>query len=82
VRLDALVPVVTYELTKDELAPILKARPEVARELSRVLALRVARTRRDGSSEIAVRVPAHQLSDWFFERLHRLFNAATTDYRG
>lgn len=81
VRLDALVPVVTYELTKDELAPILKARPEVARELSRVLALRVARTRRDGSSEIAVRVPAHQLSDWFFERLHRLLNAASTDYR-
>ena len=82
VRLDALVPVVTYELTKAELAPILKARPEVARELSRVLALRVARTRLDDGSEAVERVPAHQLTDWFSDRLHRLFNGAAANYGG
>jgi Mechanosensitive ion channel/Cyclic nucleotide-binding domain len=80
VRFDALVPVVTYELTKDELAPILEARPEVARELSRVLALRVARSRIDGSSEGDERVRAHQLSDWFFDRLHRLLKLGTVEH--
>lgn len=78
VRLDALVPVVTYELKKDDLAPILEARPEVARELSRVLAIRVAGSRLAGASEIDESVPNHQLSAWFFERMHRLFNLAAT----
>jgi small-conductance mechanosensitive channel len=76
VRLDALVPVVTYELTKDDLAPILEARPEVAHELSRVLAIRVAGSRLAGSSEVDESVPNHQLGAWFFQRLHRLFNLA------
>lgn len=60
-------------------ASVLKARPEVARRLSRVLALRVARGRVDGASEVDERVPVHDLSDWFFERLHSLFNLAIID---
>lgn len=81
VRLDALSPVVTYELTKEDLAPVLKARPEVARELSRLLADRVARSRlAGGGSAVDDSVPTHQLSDWFFDRLHRLFKLLPAAY--
>lgn len=76
IRLDAMIPVVTYEVTKEDIAPILEARPEVARELSRLLAVRVAGARLSGASEVDESVPNHQLSAWFFERLHRLFNLA------
>jgi small-conductance mechanosensitive channel len=78
-RLDALVPVVTYELTKEDLAPILKTHPVIAHELARILALRVDRSRLAGSPEIDEPVPQHQLSEWFFERLHRMFDAATVN---
>ena len=81
-RLDALVPVVTYELTKEDLAPILKEHPAVAHELSRILAARVERSRLAGNPEIDDPVPSHQLKEWFFDRLHRLFEPMTADERG
>jgi hypothetical protein len=38
--LKALVPVTTYELAKEDLAPVLEARPDVSHELCRALAKR------------------------------------------
>jgi small-conductance mechanosensitive channel len=81
VRLDALTPVVTYELTKADLAPVLEAQPQVAHELSRIIALRIARSRLAGAPEVDESVPTHQLGEWFLDRLHRLFNLSTAEYR-
>lgn len=81
VRFEALTPVVVYELTKADLAPILEARPQVAQEMSRIIALRIARSRLSGASEVDESVPTHQLGEWFLDRLHRLFNLSTAEYR-
>jgi small-conductance mechanosensitive channel len=72
-RIAALTPAVTYELPKKDLAPILEARPQVAHELSRVLAERQAAGRSIASAPGTSAPPAN-MSHWFTERLQKLFN--------
>jgi small-conductance mechanosensitive channel/CRP-like cAMP-binding protein len=71
-RITALTHAMVYELAKEELAPILEARPQVAHELSRVLARRQATGRLTASAELGETVPTNRLTAWFSERLHRL----------
>ena len=75
-KISALVPVTVYELTKDDLAPILEARPPVAHELCRALARRQAAGQLIASPEIDATVPANRVAGWFSDRLHRLFDLA------
>ena len=67
-----------YELGKDDLAPVLEARPVVAHELCRALARRQAAGRLIASPEIGTSVPPHRVASWFSDRLHRLFDLADT----
>ena len=70
----ALTPVIIYEISKADLAPILKSRPQVAHELSRALARRQAA---GGSTEsAALTADANGLGAWFSERLHRFADLA------
>jgi small-conductance mechanosensitive channel len=73
----ALTPVITYELVKADLAPILEAQPGVAQELSRALAQRQAAGRSTAASEMGHTVPTSGLTAWFSERIHRLYNTAS-----
>ena len=41
VKISALVPSIIYELTKEDLAPVLEARPLISQEMCRVLARRL-----------------------------------------
>ncbi len=69
----ALTPGVVHELTKTDLAPILEARPPVAKELSRALAQHQAAGRSTASPDLAKSISNYGLSHWFSERVHRLF---------
>jgi len=80
VKISALVPTIVYELTKDDLAPVLEARPPIAQELCRVLARRQAAGQLIASPNIDKTVPANRVAGWFADRLHRLFDL--TDARG
>ncbi len=75
--LTALTPVIVYELSKSDLAPILQARPEVSQELCRALARRQAMGRIAAANELDDMVPAHRLTSWFSDRLHRLYDTAS-----
>ena len=79
VRIGALIPATVYELTKDDLSPVLQARPVVGQGLCRALAERQAAGQLDASSELAEAVPANRLTTWFSERLHRLYDIASAD---
>jgi CRP-like cAMP-binding protein len=72
----ALVPTIVYELTKDDLAPILDARPPLAQELCRALARRQAAGQLIASADKTV--PANRVASWFADRLHRLFDLTST----
>jgi len=78
-RITALIPATVYELAKDDLSPILDARPEVSQELCRALAQRQAAGQLVASTELAEAVPANRLTTWFSERLHRLYDIASTE---
>ncbi len=71
----ALAPVTLYELSKEDLAPLLEARPEVSREMSRALARRQAAGRLLAATAIDESVPPSRVAAWFSDRLHRLFDA-------
>ncbi|HEY3912405.1 MAG TPA: mechanosensitive ion channel family protein [Stellaceae bacterium] len=76
-RLWALAPATIYELAKDDLAPMLEARPEVSHELCRALARRQAAGQLlIASPDIDRSVPANRVAGWFSDRLHRLFDLA------
>jgi small-conductance mechanosensitive channel len=75
-RISALIPTTVYELAKDDLSPILQARPEVGQGLCRVLAQRQAAGQLGASTELTEGVPANRLTTWFSERLHRLYDLA------
>jgi small-conductance mechanosensitive channel/CRP-like cAMP-binding protein len=77
-KISALIPATIYELAKDDLSPILEARPEVSQRLCRALAQRQAAGQLDASSELAEAMPANRLTTWFSERLHRLYDVAST----
>jgi small-conductance mechanosensitive channel/CRP-like cAMP-binding protein len=70
----ALTPATVYELSKVDLAPILEARPQVAQELSHALAQRQAAGRIIATDELGNTEATRHLSDWFSERIHRLFD--------
>lgn len=75
----ALAPATTYGLSKEDLAPVLEARPEVSNELCRALARRQAAGKLLASTEIDNSVPPSRVAAWFSDRLHRLFDLATAE---
>jgi len=77
--LKARVPVTTYELAKEDLAPVLEARPEVAQELCRALAKRQAAGQLIAAAGIDKSVPPRRVAAWFSDRLHRLFDLANVE---
>ena len=77
--LKALVPATTHELSKEDLAPVLEARPEVSHELSRALARRQAAGQLIASANIDKGVPPRRVAAWFSDRLHRLFDLANAE---
>jgi small-conductance mechanosensitive channel/CRP-like cAMP-binding protein len=79
VRISALIPATVYELAKDDLSPILEARPEVSQGLCRALAQRQAAGQLTASTELADAVPTNRLTTWFSDRLHRLYDLASTE---
>ncbi len=76
-RIKALIPSTVYELTKNDLSPILEAQPEVSQGLCRALAQRQATGQ--SSSELAEVVPTNRLTTWFSDRLHRLYDIASAE---
>jgi small-conductance mechanosensitive channel len=76
-KISALAPTTVYELAKDDLAPVLEARPPVAQELCRALARRQAAGQLIASPDIDADVPANRVAGWFSDRLHRLFDLAS-----
>ena len=74
VRISALAPTILYELAKDDLAPVLEARPSVAQELCRALARRQALGQLIASPDLDKAIPANRVAGWFSDRLHRLFD--------
>jgi CRP-like cAMP-binding protein len=77
--LKALVPVTTYELAKEDLAPVLEARPEVSHALCRALARRQAAGQLITSPDIDKTVPIRRVAAWFSDRLHRLFDLTNAE---
>ena len=77
--LKALVPVTTYELAKDDLAPVLAARPEVSYALCRALARRQAAGQLVASPDIDDTAPVRRVAAWFSDRLHRLLDLANAE---
>ena len=78
-RISALIPTTVYELAKADLTPILEAQPQVAQELCRALARRQAAGQLSASPELDESVPKHRLTDWFSDRLHRLYNVVNVE---
>jgi small-conductance mechanosensitive channel/CRP-like cAMP-binding protein len=78
-KITALIPTTVYELAKDDLSPVLKARPEVSQGLCRALAQRQAAGQLVASSELAEAVPVNRLTTWFADRLHRLYDLASAE---
>jgi CRP-like cAMP-binding protein len=79
VTISVLRPATIYELAKDDLAPILEARPAVAQALCQALARRQRLGQLVPATELAETVPAHRLTTWFSERLHRLYDLASME---
>ena len=77
--LKALVPIITYELAKEDLTPVLEARPEVSHELCRALAKRQAAGQLIAAAGIDKSVPPRRVAAWFSDRLHRIFDLANAE---
>lgn len=72
-KVEALTRAVVYEIAKDDLAPILKARPAIAVELGQVLAMREA-AGKDRLSELDELDPqADHLATRLGDRVKALF---------
>jgi small-conductance mechanosensitive channel len=78
-KISALIPATVYELGHADLSPVLQARPEVSHQLCRALAQRQASGQLVGSNELAKGVPANRLTTWFSDRLHQLYDIASTE---
>ena len=78
-KISALIPTTVYELAKEDLTPILKARPQVAQELCRTLARLQAAGQSSASPELDDSVPKHRLTSWFSDRIHRLYDLANAE---
>src|SRR5262245_20140663 len=70
----ALTPAVIYALSKADLAPVLEARPQVAQELCHALAQRQAAGRIITAAELGKPQSTRHLSNWFSERLRKIFD--------
>jgi small-conductance mechanosensitive channel len=79
VKVSALSLCILYELEKDDLAPVLEARPAISQELCRVLARRQAAGQLIASPDLDKTVPANRVAGWFSDRLHRLFDLAAAE---
>jgi small-conductance mechanosensitive channel/CRP-like cAMP-binding protein len=77
-KISAMIPATVYEVKKDDLSPILEARPEVSQGLCRALARRQAAGQL-ASGELTEAVPVNRLTTWFSERLHRLYDIASAE---
>jgi len=73
VKITALAPSIIYELAKNDLAPVLEARPPIAQELSHALAQRQSADRAVVTDKFGKSEPTKRLSAWFSERMHELF---------
>jgi small-conductance mechanosensitive channel len=80
-NITALAPSIVYELAKADLMPILQARPQVAQEVSQALAERQAAGRALAASGLGRSAPQAGLSNWFFERIHRLLEVEASGRR-
>jgi CRP-like cAMP-binding protein len=78
-RFSALVPTTIYELAKTDLTPILEARPAVAQELCRALARRQAAAQSSASPALDENIPKHRLTEWFSDRLHKLYDVVNAE---
>jgi len=76
-KLSALVPATVYDLTKEDLAPILKARSTVTLELGCELARRRASGQMIALPEMDEAIPVNRVAGWFSDRLRKLFNLAS-----
>jgi small-conductance mechanosensitive channel/CRP-like cAMP-binding protein len=78
--LKVLVAATLYELTKEDLAPVLEARPEVSQEMCRALArLQAAGQLIIASPDLDKSAPPRRVAAWFSDRLHRLFDLEPVD---
>jgi small-conductance mechanosensitive channel/CRP-like cAMP-binding protein len=75
----ALIPTTVYELAKADLTPILEARPQASQELCRALARLQAAGRLSASPELDETMPKHRLTNWFSDRIHRLYNVVNAE---
>jgi small-conductance mechanosensitive channel len=75
----ALTPVTLYELAKDDLAPVIEARPEVSQAMCRALARLQAAGQLIASPGIDNSAPPSKVTAWFSERLHRIFDLTHAD---
>lgn len=76
VKITALTAASVYELTKEELAPILEAAPEVSRALNRALAQRQAIVKESDDAEPEHTAPKRQIRTWLAGYFHRRYGAA------
>jgi hypothetical protein len=68
-----------YELAKADLTPILEAQPQASHELCRVLARRQAANQLSASPELNASIPKHRLTDWFSDRIHKLYTVVNVE---
>ena len=78
-NITAVAPSTVFELTKEDLKPILEARPEIAQELSRAMAERLETGRGLTTAELDRTLPTRGSSAWFSQHIHRLFNLRITN---
>ena len=76
VRITALTAASVYELTKEELAPILKAMPEASRALNSALARRQAIVKETDDAAVGHPVPQGQFRNWLGGYFHRRYSVA------
>jgi CRP-like cAMP-binding protein len=76
-KITALTPATVYELPKADLAPILEARPQVARELSHALAERQAAGRIVNPAELGKARSTRHVSHWFSKRIRGPFELSS-----
>lgn len=75
----ALSPCVVHELAKEDLAPILEGRPQIAEELSHALAQRQSAGRAMPAAGLDKANSPGGLSSWFAQRIHSLFDVTDAD---
>jgi small-conductance mechanosensitive channel/CRP-like cAMP-binding protein len=78
VKITALTSASVYELTKEELAPILETRPEASRQLSRALAQRQAIVRESKDVEPEHSARRGQIRNWLAGHFRRRYGIAAS----